>query len=127
MSKGKISCRRRRELRGILVQRDGARCWYCRSPFLDLDASTIDHLVPRSHGGSWSLTNLVLACGPCNEAKADRPVVEFIRPKGYMPGLRPRAAESVRQGVTSTARAGRTAALVPSAVVALALILGGAG
>ncbi len=126
MSKGKIGCRRRRELRGILVERDGARCWYCRTRFHDLDDSTIDHLVPRSHGGSWSLTNIVLACGPCNEAKADRSVVEFVRPKGYLPGLRPRGVEAARQGVTGAARVVRTAALAPAAVVALVLILGGA-
>ena len=53
----------------ILASRDGgARCRYC-GVRLKLRRLTIDHVVPRSRGGSNALTNLVLACGPCNLAK----------------------------------------------------------
>jgi hypothetical protein len=37
-----------------------------------------DHVVPKSGGGSDRLSNLVLACVPCNDAKANRPVEEFV-------------------------------------------------
>jgi hypothetical protein len=40
----------------------------------------IDHVHPRSRGGSDRVFNLVLACVPCNQAKADRPVEEFAHP-----------------------------------------------
>ncbi|MDA7858504.1 HNH endonuclease, partial [Mariniblastus sp.] len=33
---------------------------------------TIDHVVPRSHGGGSNWENCVLACVPCNQNKADR-------------------------------------------------------
>jgi len=33
---------------------------------------TIDHVVPRAHGGVSSWTNCVLACVDCNSRKADR-------------------------------------------------------
>lgn len=33
---------------------------------------TIDHYMPRAHGGSDSADNLYLACGPCNTRKGDK-------------------------------------------------------
>ena len=55
----------------LAVRDDGARCRYCgqRHKLRDL---TIDHVVPLSRGGTNALPNLVLACGPCNHAKADQ-------------------------------------------------------
>jgi 5-methylcytosine-specific restriction endonuclease McrA len=47
--------------------RDGGRCVYCGS-FYDL---TIDHVVPRSKGGTDDRSNLQTLCRPCNEKKAD--------------------------------------------------------
>ncbi|RYZ80581.1 MAG: HNH endonuclease [Proteobacteria bacterium] len=50
-------------------------CFYCArkvSRFEKLRSArraTLDHRVPRSHGGSHSLDNLVIACGPCNSRK----------------------------------------------------------
>ncbi|MGH9169101.1 MAG: HNH endonuclease, partial [Acidimicrobiia bacterium] len=40
------------------------RCTYCPRP-----ATTADHVVPVSRGGSHALSNLVPACGPCNTAR----------------------------------------------------------
>lgn len=52
--------------RGVL-RRDGHRCAYCQS-----HASTIDHVVPRSRGGSDTWENLVACCLKCNNIKGDR-------------------------------------------------------
>lgn len=35
-------------------------------------ATSIDHLVPRSHGGTDELDNLLPACGHCNRSKSNR-------------------------------------------------------
>jgi len=52
-------------------RRDGYRCVYCgRSP--GLSALTIDHVLPRSRGGTTTWENCVSACVPCNGRKADR-------------------------------------------------------
>jgi 5-methylcytosine-specific restriction endonuclease McrA len=51
-----------------ILQRDG-RCQYCGSTAGGL---TVDHLVPRSHGGATSWENCVAACLPCNQRKGDR-------------------------------------------------------
>lgn len=52
--------------RGVL-ERDEHRCVYCGD-----EATTIDHVLPASRGGRSTWGNLVAACGPCNEYKADR-------------------------------------------------------
>lgn len=36
------------------------------------DAATIDHVVPRAHGGAEDWRNEVAACRSCNAAKADQ-------------------------------------------------------
>ncbi|MFI1731452.1 RNA-guided endonuclease IscB [Streptomyces acidicola] len=50
-------------------------CVYCGATGVPLN---IDHLTPRSRGGSNRITNLVLACAPCNQAKGSRPVDAFL-------------------------------------------------
>lgn len=56
-----------------LTRRDGKRCYYCHRPFTcRLVGATIDHVVPRCLFRTNALAHVVLACRPCNEAKADR-------------------------------------------------------
>lgn len=54
-----------------IYKRDRFTCQYCgaQPPMDDL---TIDHVVPRSHGGTSTWENCVLACFSCNKRKADR-------------------------------------------------------
>jgi len=70
--------RRRAQLRRSLAARDGKRCFYCRAGFADLAEATIDHLIPKSVLPGWRQFNLVLACRPCNQAKADTLPQQFI-------------------------------------------------
>lgn len=54
-----------------IFKRDRFTCQYCgRQP--GHEELTIDHVLPRSHGGTSTWTNCVLACIDCNSAKADR-------------------------------------------------------
>lgn len=62
------------EVREYLLEKFGRRCVYCGTKGVPLN---IDHVMPRSHGGSNRGTNLVLACVPCNQAKGNRDVREF--------------------------------------------------
>lgn len=52
--------------RGVLV-RDRHRCAYCGRR-----ATTVDHVLPRSHGGGDTWLNTVAACSADNRRKADR-------------------------------------------------------
>ena len=65
-----VAVDRSRELaisrRGVFA-RDQGRCQYCGDR-----AETLDHVVPRSRGGTHSWDNVVAACRPCNVGKADR-------------------------------------------------------
>jgi 5-methylcytosine-specific restriction endonuclease McrA len=52
--------------RSVFV-RDGHRCQYCGA-----QAENIDHVVPRSRGGTHSWDNVVACCRRCNSRKEDR-------------------------------------------------------
>ncbi|MGH9861207.1 MAG: HNH endonuclease [Candidatus Acidiferrales bacterium] len=54
------------------------RCFYCRAP-LHPRQWALDHIVPRTHGGSDSPSNLVAACHSCNSPKASSPAGLFLR------------------------------------------------
>ena len=41
--------------------------------------ATLDHLLPRSKGGTRHNNNVVMACGECNNAKSDLSVKEFLK------------------------------------------------
>ncbi|NEA14264.1 HNH endonuclease [Streptomyces halstedii] len=93
MSKHGPSGERRRKLKAKLAERDGAACFYCATPFGPaLEGSTLDHLVPRSLVRTWAQAALVLACEPCNLAKADTAPALLLRPAHrFGPGLVPLA------------------------------------
>ncbi|HWB67613.1 MAG TPA: HNH endonuclease [Mycobacteriales bacterium] len=58
--------------RRAVFARDGGRCVYCRAP-----ATSIDHVLPRSRGGTHTWDNVVSCCRRCNHAKADRVIGEL--------------------------------------------------
>lgn len=53
--------------------RDGYTCQYCGVRTSHL---TIDHVIPRSRGGSHTWDNVVAACQPCNHRKGGKSVAE---------------------------------------------------
>lgn len=53
--------------RRAVFARDGHRCQYCGAT-----AENIDHVVPRSRGGTHTWENVVASCRPCNIRKEDR-------------------------------------------------------
>lgn len=57
---------RRREIRETVLWRDKSRCAYCRCP-LTMATLTLDHVVPRSKGGRFEVSNLIAACEACNQ------------------------------------------------------------
>jgi hypothetical protein len=50
--------------------RDGSVCRYCGKDCVDNE--TIDHVIPRSQGGTDAEGNLVIACWSCNSHKHAR-------------------------------------------------------
>ena len=56
--------------RNVLV-RDGYTCQYCRESFPP-SMLTLDHVIPRSRGGSTRWDNVAVACKRCNTKKGNR-------------------------------------------------------
>jgi 5-methylcytosine-specific restriction endonuclease McrA len=54
-----------------VARRDHQTCQYCGAQ-PGWEAITVDHVVPRSRGGTSNWTNCVAACVTCNARKADR-------------------------------------------------------
>ena len=63
------------EVREYLLEKWGRKCVYCDAEHTPL---TIDHIHPKSLGGSDRVCNLTLACFPCNQRKSNQDVREFL-------------------------------------------------
>jgi 5-methylcytosine-specific restriction endonuclease McrA len=68
----------RRMRRKLLFQKQSGMCHWCKRtmkirPFPSTNAppdyATFEHLKPRSEGGTWHASNIVLACHRCNSAR----------------------------------------------------------
>ena len=62
----------RKRIRKRVLERDDHVCQYCED-----EATTVDHVIPKSKGGSHREHNLVAACERCNSLKKDLSVEEF--------------------------------------------------
>ena len=66
--------------KAYLLERENYACIYC-----GIHASKakmeIEHVIPRSRGGTDSLNNLVLACNACNQAKGSQDIQTYLKGK----------------------------------------------
>ena len=65
-----------KENRKWLYGEQGGYCNGCEVHFPPRNM-TVDHIIPRSKGGTDHISNLQLLCGACNSTKGDRPQ-EFL-------------------------------------------------
>src|SRR5262249_52035326 len=66
------------EIREYLLEKSQRRCAYCGVTNVPLK---IEHITPKSRGGSDRVSNLTLACHPRNQAKDQRTAAEFGHPE----------------------------------------------
>jgi 5-methylcytosine-specific restriction endonuclease McrA len=66
------------EVREYLLEKWGRKCTYCSRTDLPLQ---IEHINPRSRGGSDRVANLTLACKGCNQRKGKQTAAEFGFPE----------------------------------------------
>ena len=64
------------EVRESLLEKWHRTCAYCGARKVPLQ---IEHIRPRSAGGSNRVSNLTLACEPCNRKKGAQPVEVFLK------------------------------------------------
>ena len=63
------------EVREYLLEKLDRACAYCGVTDVPLN---IDHIHPRARGGSNRISNIVLACVPCNTEKGPQPIEMFL-------------------------------------------------
>jgi 5-methylcytosine-specific restriction endonuclease McrA len=66
------------EVREYLLDKWQRRCAYCGKTNVPLQ---LEHIVPCSRGGSDRVSNLTLACEPCNQRKGSQTAAEFGFPR----------------------------------------------
>jgi 5-methylcytosine-specific restriction endonuclease McrA len=65
------------EVREYLLEKFRRTCAYCGATDTPLE---VEHIMPKSRGGSNRVSNLTLACRPCNVAKGNQTAEEFGHP-----------------------------------------------
>lgn len=68
------------EVREYLLEKCGRKCQYCHGKSKD-PVLEIDHIIPKSRGGSNRVSNLTLACHTCNQDKDNRTAEEYGHPE----------------------------------------------
>lgn len=72
-----FSIQRRRRAKERLSEAQNHRCCYCGIRMMgtghDDSAPTFEHVVPRYHGGTNDMSNIVIACRKCNNDRGNTP------------------------------------------------------
>jgi len=84
----------KRHLFEILMQREHGCCIWCRrrvireapTPGLPYprNLATLDRVIPGAQGGTYEITNLVLACNGCNHDRGDAPALAYAARRGVV-------------------------------------------
>ena len=88
-----------KEMHEILVEKWGRQCWGCNFVAPDERYLELDHIDPKSSGGSNQLDNRALLCRPCNQKKSNRLTLTGLwtenRRDGHL-GRRERPVKDIR-------------------------------
>ena len=66
------------EVREYLLEKYGRKCCYCGIENVSME---IEHITPKSRGGSDRVSNLAIACHDCNQRKGNKTATEFGHPE----------------------------------------------
>lgn len=90
------------ELREYLLQKFDHSCVYCGITDVPLE---LDHVKPKSRGGSDRTSNLVVSCVNCNQEKGSQPVEEFVEDDEKLSWIKERQDETMKDiGVMNSIR-----------------------
>ncbi len=96
-------------IREYLLQKFGRKCVYCSKKDISLE---VEHIIPKSKGGSNRVSNLTISCRKCNLKKGAQTAEEFGFPKiqkpakeslkstAFMNVVRKRLAQQINAGET---------------------------
>ena len=66
------------EVREYLLEKWNRQCAYCGAKDIPLQ---VEHIQPKSKGGTNRISNLCLACEPCNTSKGTQDIKDFLSGK----------------------------------------------
>ncbi len=61
-----------------LLEKWGRKCAYCKKTNVPLE---VEHIIPKSRGGSNRVSNMTISCKKCNQNKGNKTAEEFGYPK----------------------------------------------
>ena len=67
-----------RDYRKVALKRDHHTCLWCGLP-----ATTVDHIIPSSKGGSDLPQNLLASCSDCNTKRGNRSASSYLIEKAH--------------------------------------------
>lgn len=89
------------EVKEYLLLKYNYQCVYCGAKNVVFEK---DHVIARSRGGSNRISNLVLACVKCNQAKSNKPIEDFVKDKTklakILPGIKKPLKDAAAVNVT---------------------------
>ena len=84
--KKKKSANTRAEIKKILVEQFGLKCWGCNYTPPDERHLHLDHIIPKSDGGWNEIDNYALLCQPCNNKKSNTMTLSGLRKQNEKEG-----------------------------------------
>ncbi|RMF22991.1 MAG: HNH endonuclease [Cyanobacteria bacterium J083] len=90
------------ETREYLLEKFNRTCVYCGAKNVPLE---VEHIRPKSKGGSNRISNLTITCVPCNQAKSNLSIEEFLSDK---PSLKERILRKVKAPLKDAAAVNST-------------------
>ncbi|MCT7992492.1 RNA-guided endonuclease IscB [Laspinema olomoucense] len=90
------------EVREYLLEKFDRTCVYCQAKNVPLE---VEHIQPKSKGGSNRISNLTLACRPCNQSKGNQDIQDFLSGK---PSLLKRILNQAKQPLKDAAAVNST-------------------
>nr|WP_297505423.1 RNA-guided endonuclease IscB [Ferrovum sp.] len=81
------------EVREYMLEKWGRKCAYCGAEHVPLN---IDHIHPKAKGGTNRVSNLTLACVPCNQKKGAQDVRTFVKDAKRLERILGQASRSLK-------------------------------
>ena len=75
-----------KEMKDALIKKFGVRCWGCNYEPPDERYLHLDHITPKSSGGTNHIDNRAVLCQPCNSKKGNRISLVELRKRNNKDG-----------------------------------------
>ena len=88
------------EVREYLLAKWSRKCCYCDAEHVPLN---IEHLTPRARGGSNRVSNLAIACVPCNARKGAQALETFVSDPARLARIKAQAKRPLKDAAAVNA------------------------